>query len=639
MIPRRTKSASMSPCSIERRSTALVAVMVLVWIVFVQTAGADGTGTREESPDKGVADTGEMGTVGGHLDCAGRALQAPEGEPTRRQKRTAKKLVKRAGKQCKREKYEACADSYARAYEKDGEVGHLRQLGQIYRIMGDLPGAICAYSQFVDVGSRVVKSAAAEGGGDGEEQADAKVAKVSEELSEIKNALDSLRAEWKVAQETQVKVASTLRQAEQVDCGEWQLHAPKGKVTRAARRRAKKHRKVAERLHRDRDYRGASAEYREAYTLDGDPRHLRALGSVHESAESGTAALCSYRGYLAIMAEGGDLAVSEEKVLQEKIARLHDIREELEKRRKARAKIVKQVAAAIDCKRWTLRAPPRPSARARAKASRFFSKAAQLCDQRLYAECAENLTRCYEADGNAQHLNNLAWVYEQIGTRESDEAAICHYRQFLAIKGAPRRQAGARAKLASLSQRYDDDRRKERELEEKQRRWQEEEKARREAEGIAKREKAERQKAEKEAAEKGVALTQVQGKVDEAATWLAKEGASTKGTTRRHIGVGLAAAGGVSVGAGMLYLYRARRDGRALSAVETWNTHFDDLVQEGKRWNTRGAVLTTAGGAALLTGVAVYYWGVRASKEVEVQLGVGRGAGGAGATVWVNGSF
>ena len=618
------------------------------------------------------------------LECAEYRIAGPAEEPGKKQVRKARKLARRAARQCKRKRYGSCTRDYIRAYGQGGDPGYLRLLGDAYRDSDDLPAAICTYSYFLDTvplpdpesvseasgpGGDVAGDAAGEVPGDGEtaggsggdasDDGDGEAGEAdgepdgsgsgdgsgaepgrAAEIAEVRALVKALRARWVAARQKEAAIARALDKAGEVDCGKWQLEALVEKPARKAKKQAGKHAKAARRMAANRNARGAIDEFRKAYALDGRLSHLRGLGDAYQADEQWTAALCSYHAYLTTGGEDARRSPGDERAAREKLVAIQGELDRLEQERRRKAEAVQNAASAIDCEPWHLEvAEKKPSVRDQRKARTLSDEAFELCQQRLFRECAGAVTRAFEIDSDPRHITSLAWVYQQIGDRETDEAAICLYQQFLKVNTDPKLATGARKQLTSASLQYNDDRRKERELEEKQRQAEAEEKARREAEAEAAREKAAKEKVEKEKAQVSEELVEVKEVAEKVTKWVKVQGRSTKGTGQQYIGAGLGVAGAASLTAGVFYLYRAGQDSNALSQERPWSTHFDRLVKDGQRSNTMGISLTSAGVVAILAGAGVYYWGIRASQNVEVELEVPSGGGGAGAMLRLNGRF
>lgn len=552
------------------------------------------------------------------VECASRALHAPAEPPSRRQVRRAQKLVKRAGTLCKRGSYAECAQALASAYGLDGADAHLHALAAAYEGMDDLEAAVCTYRQLLS-------------GASGAEPANAE---------EIAAKLASAQARRAEQERQRATTAAEYQRATGLDCTTWALQAPAEPPSRKDLRRAGRQARAAGSRCKKRDFADCAAGLQAAYRLDGRAEHMHGLGQAYEGAKELSGAICSYRGYL-----DSEPASRRADEVKARVAALYAALVDEQEAREAMEQEIADAASAIDCTSRTLQGPTRnPSSRQKNKARTLFRDAEERCLQGQFAQCIETLTSVYAIDGDSAHIFSLGRVAEQMlgGTDplQSYEDAICYYRQFLATpERADELAQQAEERLAALSLRYNDTRRRQKQLTLLAKENTEKAEQLSKTKETLQQEAKEREQAEAQAKNLAGELDEVKIERDMVKKWVKVSGRSTSGSYRRHIGAALIGLGSLGLGVGTLYGLEARRTSDALSQNRPWSGHFDELVAEGESANRRAIGFSAAGAAAVIAGGVLYYLGERASRNVEVELEVDSSGAPAGATLSIGASF
>ena len=96
----------------------------------------------------------------------------------------------------------------------------------------------------------------------------------------------------------------------------------------------------------------------------------------------------------------------------------------------------------------------------------------------------------------------------------------------------------------------------------------------------------------------------------------------TPGHGKRTWGIVLGASGVAMIGTAVYFSLQASSSSDEVSQLlargGTWNTHYQSVESDGQRYQTTATLLYAAGGAALASGVLLYYLGGRETSHTQV---------------------
>ena len=543
------------------------------------------------------------------VDCSNLLVQTPTQVPSRRQVRKARRLAKRATRLCRRKKYQRCADAYRSAYGLDGNSDNLQSLGETYHAMGEHEPAICAYRQYLAAMPTAATAA------------------------QVEPLLATLHGELTRARRQEAERAAALQQAAQLDCSEWAVQTPVETPSRSEKRQARRRARAAKKLLQRGDIPTYVEELKAAYTIDGKSVHLRDIGDAYRSVGEPKAAICSYFLYM-----GSGVDSTKADPIVERIVALHRTLADTREQQTHSQQEIQKAVAAIGCADRSVSRPDGPPSRQNInRARKRFREAQERCDSGLLSECSESIKAVYALDGDSRHLFSLGRVAEQIPDPES---AICHYHQFL----TDRQPNGpllslAKKRLALLSERYNQAREEQERLAMTAHKAEQISAELEKAKETIESESAGRKTAENQAEKLDKELEVLKTEREKVSHWVTVKGRSTAGSVQRHLGTTLMGLGSLAVGAAIMYGVKAKQASDDVSQARPWSTQLDDLVKDGESAQQRAVLLGAVGGAAIVTGIVLYYLGERASRNVEVELDIGRSGEPVGASVWLGGQF
>lgn len=514
------------------------------------------------------------------IDCTSRQWPAPSAPVDRKAARKARKVADQANGQCQRGNYIECANAYRAAFDIDGAASHLRAAGRAYEGMADHERSVCAYRQYVDASART-------------DTARKLISAAVERLVSSRSSQEDIQRDAQAASDVQ--------------CEDYALTPPAEDARDA--KRASKLADSAARSCRNKKWIDCVNGYREAFTVGGQPDHLRTLGRAYAGSRDLKGAVCSYRQHRTAAPDS-----PYGSWINENLASTYVTFRTAEKNRSKDEKTITEALEHIDCsgRRIAGTDPSKVSKSTRNRVYGMAQRALRICRQQRYDECIGRLSDVYRLDGNPTYLLSIANQYVQL---KAYDKAICVYDQFLSSSPPAQFVAGTRRKLAELSADYNETRKAQSDLKQAQAEFDDLQKRMKEMRLVLEEEEQKRHEAEDQ-------VMRERKVFEETTEIIKKKGRSKAGGTQRYIGLGLLGAGALSVGMGVLAAMDANRTQNTIESATAWGQEFDAMLDHGESVRTRAWILSAAGGTALIGGAVLYWLGERASRKLEVPVPV-----------------